>query len=730
MTKSLFKKSILFISLSFWLILYHSVEAQENIQIKIKVKNENSEIANGSIALNDSCAVTANEQSSSTSFSGFKAICALAQAKENNIIENFQVSDWGFGWSLDGINSVFNTPDWSQSWSIRINNFSAQTGIDGIALNNEDELLFSYGPWPMEPLQIELSSSTAYVNNPILIKTKVWDDNLSLFIDFSGASSININNINFQTASGSLDWTPEASGTYAVLAKAVGKTVSDQRLITILAASSETSASSSISSSTPNTETSSTTDNQAPGSGGGGGGQTTITHNNINVEKAANFLSLNQNPDGSFGSGRFFTDWAAVALGSLSQKNETYNRTKTYLLGDFDPGSLTADYERRAMALMSLDINPYTGTKTNYILKISSSFDGQQIGDNSLVNDDIFGLLVLLKSGYEPTEEIIKNSANFILSNQDNGSWGSVDLTAAAIQSLLLLKNQNNLDGALKTRMDTALESAFTFLRNSQKSNGGFDNNSISTSWAIQALAANGESETSWEKNYLSPSDFLYSKQMTDGGLDETTLDLNSRLWSTSYAIPAGQRNPWSIVLKQFTKPATAPLSDNSSSSINDNSASTSTTVASSTEAKDQTEKELILEKQADDLLKNNEEITIKDIYTAINPITIPPKKKTEMNSLVVIKNKPANTTKKVLSQKITNPKNIKTVYKAASSTNDDTNQIESSTQTATNSTIDLETVPKIKNNPATTKKVFIFFSTAAIITGIYLGLRFFRRVV
>jgi hypothetical protein len=61
------------------------------------------------------------------------------------------------------------------------------------------------------------------------------------------------------------------------------------------------------------------------------------------------------------------------------------------------------------MAIMSLNINPYQGTETNYIEKIIDSFDGNQFGDSSLYNDDVFALLVLLKAGYKYNDEIIKN---------------------------------------------------------------------------------------------------------------------------------------------------------------------------------------------------------------------------------------------------------------------------------------------------------------------------------
>ena len=65
-----------------------------------------------------------------------------------------------------------------------------------------------------------------------------------------------------------------------------------------------------------------------------------------------------------------------------------------------DSSVSVTDYERHAMALMTLGINPYNGTSVNYIQKIVDSFDGNQIGDPSLINDDVFAIFPLVKSGY------------------------------------------------------------------------------------------------------------------------------------------------------------------------------------------------------------------------------------------------------------------------------------------------------------------------------------------
>lgn len=278
-----------------------------------------------------------------------------------------------------------------------------------------------------------------------------------------------------------------------------------------------------------------------------GGGLPQHVHQSLDKEKAIQFLIANQNDDGSFGKGALFTDWAAIAFGAYDKENLAGEKIRDYLLEDISPGTFLTDYERRAMALMSLSINPYVGTKTNYIKKISDGFDGIQFGNPNLVNDDIFALLVLLHAGYEVSEDIIAKTVAFILSyQQENGSFGSVDMTAAAVQMLTLVSSQEDVSAALL--------SAKEYLENQQENSGGFGN-VYSTSWVMQAMTALGESNTSWVRNNNTPGDYLYSEQAEDGGVEELDTNMDNRIWATAYAIPASLQKSWDDILQDFTRP-------------------------------------------------------------------------------------------------------------------------------------------------------------------------------
>ncbi|MBI5133995.1 MAG: terpene cyclase/mutase family protein [Candidatus Taylorbacteria bacterium] len=269
-------------------------------------------------------------------------------------------------------------------------------------------------------------------------------------------------------------------------------------------------------------------------------------HRAIDAAKAISFLAANQREDGSFGSD-LYTDWAAIAL-ATAPYSEARDKASRYLSSSALASGSATDYERRAMALMALNIDPRTGTSVDHIAKIVGFFDGEQIGDKSLVNDDIFAIFPLAKAGFLASDEILKKTVSFILSKQrEGGSWeGSADLTAAAIQALSLTPSLEGVGGALS--------SARGYLMSLPRSEGGFGN-SYTTSWALQAIAALGESPSAWMHESLDPNDYLYGLQKGDGGIGDVSLGQSSRVWATSYAVPASLGRTWGSILSSYSKP-------------------------------------------------------------------------------------------------------------------------------------------------------------------------------
>lgn len=279
------------------------------------------------------------------------------------------------------------------------------------------------------------------------------------------------------------------------------------------------------------------------GSSGSSVAPIVITKKVFSIPNALEFLSKNENKDGAFGNS-LYTDWAAIGVVKAGSESEMLkNKLGDYLKANELNSEIVTDNERRAMALMSLGINPYTGTKMNYIKKIIDSFDGTQIGDKSLYNDDIFALIVLSHAGYTDKDEMIAKIVFDVIKNQSlDGSWGSVDMTSAGIEALSNFKEVVGVSEVIKK--------AESYLLVQQKDDGSFGNIS-STSWAIQALSLNESLKIETDKAI----DYLADKQLEDGGLDQESIE--NRIWTTTYAIPAVLKLSWNEILELFPREET-----------------------------------------------------------------------------------------------------------------------------------------------------------------------------
>lgn len=268
----------------------------------------------------------------------------------------------------------------------------------------------------------------------------------------------------------------------------------------------------------------------------------------FDIEKAFKFLLSQQKENGSFGED-LYTDWAALALASGNYQNQTIKLIKYYNEAKFE-SSLLTDYERRAMSLMALGLNPYNTNNQNYIEKIITSFDGKQFGNINEDNDDIFALIVLQNAGY--TKDIlIKNTIAFILGRQKtNGSWDeSVDMTGASIEALSVFNETEEIKNAL--------DKAKNYLKENQKEDGSWGN-SFSTSWALEGILAINEKPEEWKKSNNTPFDYFATIQDEDGGIKNE--NLQNKIWETVYAIPVLSNKNWNQLMQKFEKQEIKPM--------------------------------------------------------------------------------------------------------------------------------------------------------------------------
>lgn len=266
----------------------------------------------------------------------------------------------------------------------------------------------------------------------------------------------------------------------------------------------------------------------------------------FDVPKAIAFLVAAQKPDGSMSSW-LLSDWTAFAFasygsGGMEKLREHFRHSSPNMAN-------VTDYERHAMALLALGMNPYSETGVDYISPIVDAFDGTQVGDTALMNDDIFAIFPLLHAGYSNTDSVIEAiKSGIIRAQRTDGSWeGSVDLTAATVQAPALFPRTGEVE--------VAINRADGFLASKQQDDGGFGN-SFSTAWTLQAIQAIGDSHTVWTKSiHHTPRYYLSKLQQTDGGVETMDTGLNTRLWATAYAIPGVLGKTWDSILASFPKP-------------------------------------------------------------------------------------------------------------------------------------------------------------------------------
>ena len=468
------------------------------------------------------------------------AKCLIEQAEGVTTTWNFFGTD-AFLNSVNEYNNDFGT---NVYWGYFINNEYGSTALNSYLLNTKDEILLVYC---INPLKLEFSTSTPHVGDIVTISVLEFglDENWNPVWIPSTSSTLTINGIPQILDSSTYNLLIDTTTPYLIQDSKVGYAHAEASLTGLK--------NDTMIEQPANTDSS--------GSGGGG---------NISnpTQSMITFLDAKQNTDGSFGTSAFLSDWAAIAYGAWDGSQSGKSKLSSYLRTDpspLDGPNQTTNYARRAMGLMALGINPYTGTKTDYVQKILAGYDGNQFGDPGLFNDDIFALISLLKAGYTATDAVIVSTTKNIITNQSiNGSFGSIDLTAAGIQALSLVDTMPSVADAL--------QKAKEYLKNAQNTDGSFGN-IYTTGWALQAFSAPGDNSS------ISGANYLTQNQAMDGGLLYGDTNSN-RIWATSYAIPGILGKSWGLILTSFDKPGTTQNPGNTSSDSPTTTPTTPTTTS------------------------------------------------------------------------------------------------------------------------------------------------------
>ncbi|MBE0480699.1 MAG: hypothetical protein IBX68_06950 [Dehalococcoidia bacterium] len=277
------------------------------------------------------------------------------------------------------------------------------------------------------------------------------------------------------------------------------------------------------------------------------------------VAGALDYLRGQQGADGKISD--FATSaWVVMAIAAAGEDPHEWKVGAGPSIVDFlAAGSASAgsvnDYSRMILAISAAGEDPQDFGGRDFVSLLVSAYDGTQIGDSSLVNDDFWAVMALTAAGEAPGSEVIQSTKAFILDNQntDGGwSWGAgqpsdVDDTAAAIMALT---------AAGHPAASTELSDALLYLKGMQLANGGFESwgatNSATNSWAVCSITSAGQSPVSaqWKSGEGNdPVDDLLAFQNADGSFNWTQAAPSNKALMTAYAIPALLGKPYPVAV-------------------------------------------------------------------------------------------------------------------------------------------------------------------------------------
>jgi hypothetical protein len=219
------------------------------------------------------------------------------------------------------------------------------------------------------------------------------------------------------------------------------------------------------------------------------------------VADALTYLSGEQASDGSIGS---FVDsaWVAMAIAAADEDPHDWqmgdNSIVSYLAASAASASLSADYSRMVLAIVASGEDPTDFGSRDFVSLLEGTYDdaSQQIGSETALNDDAFGIMALIAAGQSQSSQIVTDAVSFLLANQNgDGGWGwtvgsasDVDMSSAIIMALI---------SAGESAGSAAITDALAYIKSTQQANGGFlswgSTNAETDSWAISAIMACGE---------------------------------------------------------------------------------------------------------------------------------------------------------------------------------------------------------------------------------------------
>jgi len=254
------------------------------------------------------------------------------------------------------------------------------------------------------------------------------------------------------------------------------------------------------------------------------------------ISDALNYLRSVQESDGKI-DGFGNSAWVVMAIAAAGEDPNDWKDAPAnpsivdYLAANAASADEATDYARMLLAIATADEDPTDFGGVDFVALLEAEYDGTQIGYDTLLNDDFWGVMALVAVGEDPaTSTAIQGGVAFIIANQseDGGwSWGvgpeatsDVGDTAAAIMALIAAGESPSLP---------AIADGLAYIKSMQIENGGFGSswsettNADTDSWGICAIVAAGQDPTDagWESSAENdPVDDLLTFRQ-EGGADD-----------------------------------------------------------------------------------------------------------------------------------------------------------------------------------------------------------------
>jgi hypothetical protein len=278
------------------------------------------------------------------------------------------------------------------------------------------------------------------------------------------------------------------------------------------------------------------------------------------------YLANNQQADGSISGFGGESEWSVEAVQASGLQASAFANNGSTSLLDFvktdapDATTPTTTIERNMIAIGAADQDATNFGGVNYEALLESQHTAGQIGDPTLLNDDIFGIIAIDATHATALQAEAQDGLNYLLAHQDAdggfsyatascASCGTSDTNDTSAAIIAMYASQDL--GLVQTNLETSESQALGYLLSTQNPDGGFGYDGFSpsdgdsTAWSLMALNAVGDSvaaQAQLARNWLlqdqnSDGGFSYGAYGTTASDTYTTANVVTALLGTTWLL-------------------------------------------------------------------------------------------------------------------------------------------------------------------------------------------------